>query len=243
MKDSCTIRVFRWNPNEGAAPSYPTYEIPLLRETSVVDALLYVREHIDGSLALNYSCRRQRCGSCALLIDGKIALGCYTPLEDGQTIAPLPGFTVMRDLVVDWTPYEAKMQELIPTEAARDTPPEAVREVTQKDRDLSESAMTCIRCFSCVAACPSVDIKDSAGFAGPASSVMLASYLDIEERSEGLASSASKARLQYCTRCGACNSVCPAKIDVVGCIRQLQVVSADVGTRGKHLNEILGGYF
>jgi fumarate reductase iron-sulfur subunit len=242
MTSSVTIRVFRWDPDAGADPIYPTYEIPVSSETSVVDGLLYVREHIDGSLTLNYSCQRQRCGSCALLIDGKIALGCYTPLKDGQTIAPLPGFAVMKDLVVDWGPYEAKMQELIPAKVDRGALAIG-RKISQKDRDLAESAMTCIRCFSCVAACPSVDVKNLAGFAGPAASVMLASYLDIEEQSNEMASSALEAKLEYCTRCGACNTVCPAKIDIVGSIKRLQVAAAEVGSQGKHLKEMLGGYF
>jgi fumarate reductase iron-sulfur subunit len=240
LKDTFTISVFKWDPKKkGVKPSFSKYDIPESAQMSVLDALQYAREHIDGTLAFNYSCQKQRCGSCALQIDGKISLACYTPVRDGQTISPLPGFQVLRDLIVDWTPYEQKMQELIPLEASHPS----IHKVSQKVRDLSESAMTCIKCFSCVGACPSVDIKSPIGFAGPAISVMLASYMDREQISIDLTSSVLNARLEYCTRCYACNSVCPVKINIVGCIQELQDISGESDQDVKHVKEMVRGYF
>jgi len=116
------------------------------------------------------------------------------------------------------------------------------RPATDKERALAESATTCIRCFSCVAVCPSVDIAGPGGFAGPAISVALATYMDVEKSSGGLASSAVGAGLGFCTRCGACNTVCPAGIDVVASIQCLQDIAGESGKKGKALKEMVRGY-
>ena len=171
-------------------------------------------------------------------IDGKISLACYTPVYNGQEISPLPGFKVVKDLVVDWNPYGRKMEELLPT-----LPEQSPQKVSKREEELSESASTCIRCFSCVGACPTVDIKEPVGFAGPAISVMLASQMDREGASKDFLSSIVKSNLEYCTRCYACNTVCPAKINVVGCIQELQKISSSLDPGAKRLNEMTRGYF
>jgi fumarate reductase (CoM/CoB) subunit B len=230
----------RYDPSKVESPAYSEYVVPRTAETSVLDALIYVRENIDGTLAVSYSCKQQRCGSCALKIDGKVALGCFTPVKDGQTISPLPGFSVVRDLIVDWTPYERKVLELLPPAPA--APDARSRPPNERERALAETAMTCIRCFSCVAVCPSVDITSPVGFAGPAASVALATYMDAEKGFGALASSAVEAGLEFCTRCYACNTVCPAGIDVVASIQGLQDIAGETGQKGKALREMVRGY-
>lgn len=205
---------------------------------TVLDALQFVREHTDGTLAFNYSCQKQRCGSCAMNIDNVISLACYTPARDGLKISPLPGFKVVKDLVVDWRPYEGRMLELLPAAEGE------LHKVNRKQREMADSASTCIRCFSCVGACPTVDIQHPSGFAGPAISVMLASFVDRVESSKlSFVSSIENANLEYCTRCYACNSVCPAEINIVGCIQELQkIASSSSDTTAKRLNEMTRGY-
>ncbi len=237
--ETLTIEVSRSDATgKEIKPFFEKFEIPLSDQMTVLDALQYAREQIDGTLAFNYSCQKQRCGSCAMKIDGKISLACYTPVREGQEISPLPGFKVVKDLVVDWGPYERKMEELLPT-----LPEQSSQKVSKREEELSESASTCIRCFSCVGACPTVDIKEPIGFAGPAISVMLASHMDREGASKNFLSSIMKSNLEYCTRCYACNTVCPAKINVLGCIQELQKISSSFDSDAKHLNEMIRGYF
>jgi len=234
-QDHVTIDVLRFDPNQGnSKPSFVRYKIPIVPQMTVLDALQYAREQIDGTLAFNYSCEKQRCGSCAMKIGDSISLACYTPVRNGLKISPLPGFKVAKDLVVDWTPYEGRMLDLLPAGAGE-------KHVDGKDREIGESAATCIRCFSCVGACPTVDIKHEIGFAGPAISVMLASYID--QSSKNFVSSVEKANLEYCTRCYACNAVCPAEINIVGCIQELQKISGSEDSSANRLNEMIRGYF
>jgi succinate dehydrogenase/fumarate reductase iron-sulfur protein len=235
-----TIEVFRCDPDRNKTKgNFVQYKIPALSQMTVLDALQYAREHIDGTLAFNYSCQKQRCGSCAMKIGDKISLACYTPVRNGQKISPLPGFHVTKDLVVDWKPYERRMLDLLPI--ANDD--EKLSGASPKERELAESASTCIRCFSCVGACPTVDTNHPIGFAGPAISVMLGSFLDRSPLSKDFVSSIEKANLEYCTRCYACNSVCPSDINIVGCIQELQKNSGTEDPALKRLNEMIRGYF
>ncbi len=241
MSERCRVRVLRFDPTVTKKPAFEEFEVPRSTDSSVLDALLHVVDNVDGSLAVNHSCGKQRCGSCAMMIDGKISLACYTPLKDGQTILPLPGFRVIRDLVVDWAPYEDRMNRLVPAQPAASAP--ARLHPTERDDELADVAMTCIKCFSCVGACPTVDLKRQSGFAGPAISVMLASYLNDSKREESLLGSVLDANLEFCTRCYACNAVCPAEIDIVASINRLQETSSDLSRAGRDLLEMVQGYF
>jgi succinate dehydrogenase/fumarate reductase iron-sulfur protein len=236
--DRRELIVQRWNHEEGKQPHYQKFEVPWSPDMSVLDALLYVSGRIDGTLAVNHSCGKQRCGSCAMKIDDKIALACFTPIRKRQVVSPLPGFRVVRDLVVDWRPYEERMYDLIPRAGSGQ---ESVAEPEQADVALAESVMTCIKCFACVGACPSVEFGNPRGFAGPAISVMLTSYIDDSERQPGLSDPILKASLEFCTKCFACNAVCPAEIDIVGSINRLQRLSGKKDRRGRDLLEMVQG--
>jgi fumarate reductase iron-sulfur subunit len=230
-----SISVARQNSSEESAAKILVYKVPKQKQMSVIDALEYIREHLDPSLSFNYSCKKQRCGSCAMKIDDSVALGCYTPATDGQTILPLPGFRVEKDLIVDWSPHEAKMQALTPNLVYGNP-----KVAPKGDIDLADSAMTCIKCYCCVGACPSVSLTET-GFAGPAASVMLASYLDRSDAE--LAEASLNAHLEGCTRCFACNKVCPAGINIVGSIDRLQRQSGEKNPHGRNLFEMTHGLF
>lgn len=83
------------------------YEVRLEpSDRKVLDALERLRQQ-DDSIAYRRSCREGVCGSDAVNINGRNMLACITPLEglrEPVTLRPLPGFPVIRDLVVDMTP-------------------------------------------------------------------------------------------------------------------------------------------
>lgn len=233
IESTISVKIHREDTVERAS-RIVEYKVPLENQMSVIDVLQFVKENVDPSLSFNYSCRKQRCGSCAMMIDGKIALACYTPAKDGQKILPLPGFEVEKDLVVNWLPHEKRISELVPQRIQK-----PALKISKKDIKLSNSAMTCIECFSCVAACPRVELTEK-GFAGPAASVMLASYLDKRE-DFSLGEATSRANLEYCTRCYACNDVCPAGINIVGCIEQLEKTAGESNPDARNLLEMSRG--
>jgi succinate dehydrogenase/fumarate reductase iron-sulfur protein len=105
-----TITVVRTNPETGMKPREVKYTIPYSDRMRVMDALNYVRENIDSSLAFRWSCRYYaKCGTCAAMINGKPGLTCYEPVVDGMVVAPLANFPVIRDLVVDRREWDKRV--------------------------------------------------------------------------------------------------------------------------------------
>src|SRR5574338_1011617 len=70
---------------------------------------IYVlKNKVDETLTFRRSCREGVCGSDGMNINGKNMLACTTHLsqfKDSLVIRPLPGFPIIRDLVVDMTQF------------------------------------------------------------------------------------------------------------------------------------------
>ena len=105
-----TLTIVRTNPEMGMKPKKVKYTIPYADKMRVMDALNYIRENIDSSLAFRWSCRYYaKCGTCAVMINGKPGLTCLEPARDGMTVAPLDNFPVIRDLVVDRREWDRRV--------------------------------------------------------------------------------------------------------------------------------------
>jgi fumarate reductase iron-sulfur subunit len=105
-----TLTIVRTNPETGMKPKKVKYTIPYADKMRVMDALNYIRENIDSSLAFRWSCRYYaKCGTCAVMINGKPGLTCLEPARDGMTVAPLDNFPVIRDLVVDRREWDRRV--------------------------------------------------------------------------------------------------------------------------------------
>ena len=91
-----TVRVQRFNPDVDQKPYLQEFSVPMTPDTTILDALHYIKAEVDGSLTFRRSCRHAICGSCAMNVNGHNILVCKTPLRtqlDGQgrvTIRPLP---------------------------------------------------------------------------------------------------------------------------------------------------------
>ncbi|PSQ45466.1 succinate dehydrogenase, partial [Halobacteriales archaeon SW_12_67_38] len=101
-----TLKVFRYDPEVEAKqePRFDDFQIPFEGGMTVLDALMYARDHYDPSLTFRHSCRQAVCGSDALFINGSQRLGCQTQVGDLDApvrVEPLPHQEVEKDLVVD----------------------------------------------------------------------------------------------------------------------------------------------
>src|SRR5262249_58822348 len=63
------LRVFRWSPETGSR--FEDYPIRPVAGTTVLDALVRLRESHVPDLAFRYACRVGMCGSCAMVVDGR----------------------------------------------------------------------------------------------------------------------------------------------------------------------------
>ncbi|NIT58189.1 MAG: succinate dehydrogenase iron-sulfur subunit, partial [Aliifodinibius sp.] len=58
-----TLRVARSNPKAGSEKQFQEFQIPVQNWTTVLDAILQAKGHMDHSIAVRYSCRQATCGS------------------------------------------------------------------------------------------------------------------------------------------------------------------------------------
>ncbi len=93
------ISVMRGDPEAGSRDQ--EFEIPFEPGMSVLDSLLWVRSHVDPTLAVRYSCRANACKECSAVIDGKAGYLCSTRIRESGAIRvePLRKRRWLRDLV------------------------------------------------------------------------------------------------------------------------------------------------
>jgi len=97
------ICVSRFDPALDQTSYFQTFEVPVVEGMAVLQALDYIYEHLDGTLAYydHGACAQGICKRCTALIDEKPDLICQTKMRDGIKIEPLPKFKVIKDLVYD----------------------------------------------------------------------------------------------------------------------------------------------
>ena len=66
-----TLRIQRFNPETDDAPYFQDYAVNAEPTDRVLDALMYLKDYVDGSLAFRRSCAHGVCGSDAMVIDGQ----------------------------------------------------------------------------------------------------------------------------------------------------------------------------
>lgn len=80
------------------------YEVPYVEGMSLLDGVLWIREHIDSSLSVRYSCRSANaCKECMAQVNGKVGFLCSTRAVDESvfTIEPLKARPWVKDLTTD----------------------------------------------------------------------------------------------------------------------------------------------
>jgi len=218
-----TLRVFRWSDggDDGAPRAkerFDAFEVTAGPETTVLDALVELQRTRDATLAFRYACRVGMCGSCAMVVNGRERWACRTRLAaleaDVVSVRPLYHLPLIRDLVVDMTPFRDRMAAvtgaLVP---ARDAPDYAIVGRDSRERRDIDEAIECIGCAMCVSACTMVAHVD--GFPGPAA-LNRAFTLQRDHRDaakdERWAALLSDDALARCHGQGNCTEVCPMEI-------------------------------
>jgi succinate dehydrogenase/fumarate reductase iron-sulfur protein len=201
-----------------------TFEVDVLQPAVVLDVLLALQRQ-DPSLAFRYSCRVSMCGTCALRVDGRSALACQTPVPptaDELVLEPLAGLPVVRDLIVDMTPFWDEWRRLTPWFVPADGEPRTLA-ADDPSRAAVEAGLDCISCGACWSAC---DLAGGAhGFRGPAAlnraMVLVADDRD-GARDERLRAVSESGGVTSCHYIHGCSGACPKGIDPAASIRRLR---------------------
>ena len=224
------LEVFRYLPDQEEEPRFQRYEIPFRDEWVVVDALNYIKDHVDGTLSYRYSCRMGVCGSCGMMVNGEPKLTCATFLKDYYPhpirVEPLAHFPVIRDLVINLDDFVHKMSEVKTWLIPKEEKPISEGEYLQTPAELAhyKQFSMCINCLLCYAACPVYGLHPD--FVGPAA-IALAQRYNLDSRDGGEEQRAqmisSSEGVWECTFVGQCSVVCPKHVDPAGAIQQAKV--------------------
>jgi fumarate reductase iron-sulfur subunit len=228
-----TFKVFRYRPVHRPGPYFVEYVVPYREDMVVLDALNYVKDELDGSLAYRWSCRMGVCGSCGMMVNFVPRLTCSTFLREFYpkpvVIEPLENFPVVRDLVVDMSDFMEKLRLVKPWIIREHEAPIEQGEYRQTPEEVEryKQFSMCINCMLCYAACP-VYAK-SPEFLGPAA-IALARRYNLDTRDEGQLERQEVLGLDWgvwdCTFVGECSVVCPKGVDPAGAIQQSKLPTA-----------------
>jgi len=231
--ETASIKVFRYDPEvEGKQePRFDEFRVPFEKGMTVLDALMYARDHYDSSLTFRHSCRQAICGSDAFFINGRQRLGCKTQiqaLEEPVRVEPLPHMDVVKDLVVEMEDFYEQMEAVEPYFQDEDTPPiEDLEEQRQSPENHEEVKMStrCIWCGACTSSC---NIAADSMYLGPAS-VNKAYKFIMDEREDDpeitqhrMEIMESERGVWRCQTQFSCTEVCPKDIPLTEHIQELK---------------------
>lgn len=198
---------------------------------TVLQGLLYIKEKLEPTLSIRFSCRMATCGSCGMMINGLPRLACYTLIQELKSrtivVEPLRNFPIIKDLVTDFEEFFEKHRAVKPYLIRVDTYEQEKSNISylQSDEELERYVQFayCIKCGLCYAACPIVATDKT--FLGPQALAQAYRYY-ADSRDEGgvdrLKPFADGWSLLRCHFADSCSKVCPKGVDPALAIQLLR---------------------
>ncbi|MHA2462634.1 MAG: succinate dehydrogenase/fumarate reductase iron-sulfur subunit [Candidatus Thorarchaeota archaeon] len=132
-KTTIKTSVQRYNPDIDDAPYFQEFDVEYEPGMTVLDALLYIQDKYDSSLAFRWECRGGQCGSCAVIVNRTARIACRTKVEPDEDLVlePLEKMPIIKDLVTDMAQVTYRIRRIRPY-VLRDKPaqrPEIIQSV------------------------------------------------------------------------------------------------------------------
>ncbi len=205
----------------------------------------------EESVAFDHDCREGICGMCSLYINGRPhgpqqTTTCQLHMRsfnDGETITIEPwrakAFPVIKDLVVDRTPFDRIQQSGGYVSVNTGGVPDANEiPISKKIADEAFDSAACIGCGACVAAC-----KNASAMLFVSAKVSQLALLpqgkpERKERVERMVAQMDAEGFGACTNTGACEAECPKGISLTNIARMnreylsAKVTSYEVVSKG-----------
>lgn len=230
----------RRQDGEGGKARYDTFEVPFAKDMNVISLLMEVRKNpktADGSTvtppAWEAACLEEVCGSCTMLINGKVRQACTALIEtvahdEGDvlslTLEPMTKFPLVRDLIVDRSVMFdnlIKVKAWVPIDGSYDRgmgPPQ-----DDHVRRLRYELSRCMSCGCCLEACP--QINERSRFVGPAAIAQALLFnlhvVGKTEEADRLDYLTSEEGVTNCGNAQNCVKVCPKDVPLTRAIAMI----------------------
>ena len=231
------LKIWRYDAQAGDR-ALREYEFDAPEEATLLDCLDIVKDRLDGTLAYRKSCRMMICGSCGMRMDGAAVLACQTrmqPLAEAgkvPVISAMGNLPILKDLVVDMTPFWDKFWAMKPyLQPGYEEPPDG-REYRIPPERLSviHKESLCINCGCCVSECNAMESDPE--FLGPQALAKGMRFVGDPRdgaKVQRLEDYNSEHGIWDCTRCYFCNERCPKGVDPRDAIAKLGAESVAEG--------------
>jgi succinate dehydrogenase / fumarate reductase, iron-sulfur subunit len=248
------MKIRRFDPKSGEAAYWDEHSVELDGSQSVLDAILKIRDDVDGSVGIRCSCQQAICGSCGVRMNGKPGLACNTHLEEAAArahgidrnpdedidggggtvptgvieVEPMGNMPVIKDLIVDMDAVHwKKIQRVTPYLINKEPVPEREYIVPHENMVDVTQTMACIQCGACVSDCLSMEIDPL--FIGPAALSKAYRFVgdprDAEHPERLKDLSEDEHGIYDCTHCFNCIDACPKDVAPMSQIMRLRRIA------------------
>jgi succinate dehydrogenase / fumarate reductase iron-sulfur subunit len=225
-----SLSIYRYNPEQDKKSFMQTYELAVStkQDPMLLTLLERVKAEQDETLSFRRSCREGVCGSDGMNINGTNGLACVTPLSklktDKVVIRPLPGFPIVRDLVVDMSQFYHQYERIEPYLQNDEVAPARERLQSPEERAQLDGLYECILCACCTSSCPSFWWNPEK-FVGPAGLLQARRFL-ADSRDKATTHRLSKLQDPFsvfrCRTIMNCANVCPKGLNPTKAIGEIR---------------------
>lgn len=232
-----TLKVWRQKSKEdkGGFVTYPVSNISpdmsFLEMFDVLNDELTLKG--EAPVAFAHDCREGICGSCSMYINGrahgprKATTTCQLYMRefrDGQTIVVEPWraepFPVIKDLVVDRSPFERILQAGGYISVNTGSAPEAnTTRIPKPIADEAFDAAACIGCGACVAACKNASAMLFTSAKVSQLALLPQGQAERQQRALDMVGQMDAEGFGNCSWTGACEAECPKEISISNIVR------------------------
>jgi len=201
-------------------------------DCSFLEMLDLLNEQLLGNgkepISFDHDCREGICGTCSLTINGlphgpeDSTTTCQLHMRkfrDGETITIEPfrakAFPVVRDLVVDRSPFDKIIQAGGYVSVRTGSAPDGnAIPIAKQDADLAMDAAACIGCGACVAACKNASAMLFTSAKAGHLNLLPQGQAEKDQRVLNMVAAMDEAGFGNCRNYGECSAACPKDISL-----------------------------